>query len=671
MATHSNMKPNSSTVILGVDTGGTFTDFVLLNGPQLRIHKVLSTPDAPERAILQGIKELGIQQQVSAGSVCIIHGSTVATNAALEGKGVKTALISNQGFKDLLTIGRQTRRSLYQLQPLAQPIPVPEDLCFEVKGRVNHLGNELEPLDVNAVQSIKQQLSDAGVEAVAINLLFSFLNPEQEQHIKSMLGEAWFVSLSSDVLAESGEYERGIATWLNASLGPKVKHYLQRLQQAVAPSSLAIMQSTGGTMNAEYAGNFAVNMLLSGPAGGLAATEFLGSQTGYKKLLTFDMGGTSTDVALVDGKVQLTNESSIGPWPVAVPQVDMHTIGAGGGSIAYCDAGGMLQVGPQSAGADPGPACYGQGGTQATVTDANAVLGRLQPEYFLGGNMELDLNAAHQAMAGLAKQLSLTIEQTALGIIKIANEHMVRALRVISIERGYHLDEFRLCCFGGAGGLHVCALAQALEVKHAIVPNNGGVLSALGMVVAEKSRQLSQGLQGLLSELTPQHLLQCLINLQQQGIRALVEEGVSEQDIETEFSVDLRYKGQRFYLNLPWQENFSELENTFHQLHERRYGHRLNMPIELVNARCQVHAPGAACTLPKDMNNTQANARSQAKLIGYDQPVAIYWRNDLAPNQTIQGPALITETVSTTLIDSGWFAEVDDWGNLLLSHQHS
>lgn len=652
--------------ILGVDTGGTFTDFVLLQEGVVRIHKVLSTPQAPEQAILLGIQQLGLQAWVNAGQISIVHGSTVATNAALEGKGVRTALITNVGFKDMLSIGRQTRRELYNLQPPPTPAPIPETLCFECPGRVDSEGTQREPITQADLQRLQQQLRAAGVQAVAINLLFSFLNTTPEQQIKAALGEQWFVSASHQVLAESGEYERGIATWLNASLGPKVKHYLQRLQQGVTPCPLAVMQSTGGTIDATVAGDYAVNMLLSGPAGGLAAAQFIGQQTGLERLLTFDMGGTSTDVALIDGAIQLTNEGSIGPWPVAVSQVDMHTIGAGGGSLATTDAAGLLQVGPQSAGANPGPACYGQGGTRATVTDANAVLGRLQPDYFLGGAMGLDLDAAQQAIDTLAQSLGLNREDTAQGIIDIANEHMVRALRVISIERGHHLDDFHLCCFGGAGGLHVCALADSLALIRAIVPNQGGVLSALGMVVAAKSRQLSHAIQGHLQATSADELLAHLQPLQQQGTQALLDEGVHTSSIRTAFSVDLRYQGQRFYLNLPWQDDLHALEQNFHQQHEQRYGHRLNIAVELVNLRCKVSAPGTVSALPLWPQQPPARAKSQATVHGYHHPLAVYWRPELAVDQIVAGPALIAEEVSTTLVDSGWQAQVDQWGNLLL-----
>ncbi|MDH3981126.1 MAG: hydantoinase/oxoprolinase family protein, partial [Gammaproteobacteria bacterium] len=383
---------------LGVDTGGTFTDFVSFDGARLRVHKVLSTPDAPERAILQGIAELGL----STDGLQVIHGSTVATNAALERKGVRTAYITNRGMADVLTIGRQARRELYNLQPQPALPPVPRELCLEVGVRMGADGVHVAELTAADRSALLASIEQLRPEAVAINLLFSFLDDSDERSIESWLPDGMFVSRSSEVLPEYKEYERGIATWLNAWVGPRVAGYLERLDQALAPAPVAVMQSAGGTVRADLAGRKAVHLLLSGPAGGLMGARLIGQQAGHTRLLTFDMGGTSTDVALIDGDIRLTSEGHIGPWPVAVPMVDMHTIGAGGGSIARLDSGGLLQVGPESAGAVPGPACYGQGGTQVTVTDANLVLGRLQPDAFLGGAMTLDAGAARRVLNQLA-----------------------------------------------------------------------------------------------------------------------------------------------------------------------------------------------------------------------------------------------------------------------------
>lgn len=651
---------------LGVDTGGTFTDFVLLDAADLRIHKVLSTPEAPEQAILQGIAELGLQGAVRDGRVRIVHGSTVATNAALEGKGVRTAFVTNRGFADLLTIGRQTRRELYNLQPpLPQP-PVPAELCFETGGRVDAQGQTLEPLTEADIAHLLEQLRAANVEAVAVSLLFSFLDPAAERRLLAALSPHWFTSISSALLPESGEYERGIATWLNASLGPKVKQYLAQLRDGVAPSPLAIMQSTGGTLDTDQAGERAVNLLLSGPAGGMAAARFIAGQLESSRLLTFDMGGTSTDVALIDGDIRLTNEGRIGPWPVAVPQVDMHTIGAGGGSIAWIDAGGLLQVGPQSAGAAPGPACYGRGGTLPTVTDANALLGRLRPDYFLGGRMTLDLDAARRALQPLADQLELSLTDAAQGILSIANEHMARALRVISVQRGHDVRQFRLCSFGGAGGLHVCALAAALGMDKALVPVHGGVLSAFGMVVAPAERQASRALGGLLRTRSQAQIQSILQTLGQEAVTALQQNTTPAGHSPLKPSLDLRYQGQRYYLNIPWQGDLQQAEDDFHTAHTARFGHRLPMAVEVVNARVQVQVMAGRIELPEWPLRTPAAPRDQCLLAGFNAPVPLYWRDDLACGQVVTGPALVVETVSTLLIEAGWQATPDRHGHLLL-----
>jgi len=422
---------------LGIDTGGTFTDFVLREAATIRVHKVLSTPGAPQDAILTGIKEMGLQSRVAAGQIMIIHGTTVATNAALEGKGVRTAYITNAGLKDVLLIGRQTRQQLYQLTPAKPKIPFDEQLLLEVNTRLDAQGVLIEPLTAADLDELEQQIAILQPESIAINLLFSFLDPEQELQIEARFRDAYFVSRSSLILPEQREYERGITTWLNAWIGPLIKSYLNSLSAALAPSNLAIMQSSGLTISAKVAAERAVNLLLSGPAGGLAAALAIGHQTHQPRLMTFDMGGTSTDVALLEGEIRLTNQGKIASYPVAVPMADIHTIGAGGGSIAFVDAGGLLQVGPASAGAHPGPACYGRGGTAPTVTDANLVLGRLRSDAFLGGRMQLDKSAAASALQPLADQLQISVTELAFGIIRIANESMIQALRVISIQQGH------------------------------------------------------------------------------------------------------------------------------------------------------------------------------------------------------------------------------------------
>ncbi len=649
---------------LGVDTGGTFTDFVLFDGERLLVHKVLSTPEAPERAILQGIAELGLDS----GDLQVIHGSTVATNAVLERKGVRTAYITNRGLGDVLTIGRQARRELYNLQPPPAPPPVPRELCWEVDARTGADGKPVAALTEADRAALLALLEQHQPEAVAINLLFSWLDDRDERAIESWLPARLFVARSSAVLPEYREYERGIATWLNAWVGPRVAGYLARLGQALAPAPVAVMQSSGGTVRADLAGQRAVHLLLSGPAGGLMGARYVGQQAGYARLLTFDMGGTSTDVALIDGEIRLTAEGHIGRWPVAVPMVDMHTIGAGGGSIAQLDAGGVLQVGPESAGAAPGPACYGQGGRQATVTDANLVLGRLLPDVFLGGAMTLDTAAAHTAIGSLAAQMGMTVQATAEGVIAIANDHMAQALRVISVQRGIDPRNFVLTSFGGAGGLHVCALADALGLRAALVPVQAGVLSALGMLVAPPARHLSHTLTGLLDGFTDARLELQLQELAAQGRVALQAEGIAASDIRIAHRLDLRYRGQSSTLELPWQ-GISAGIAAFEQLHEQRYGHRLALPVELVTLRCSLQGPPLAINLPGLGSPGPSSPQRTATVAGCAQPVPVYGRDELGAGQHIDGPALITETVATTWLAPGWHCVVDRVGNLLLERE--
>lgn len=657
-------------MLLGVDTGGTFTDFVLYDGTGLRVHKVLSTPDAPERAILQGVRELGINGELL-GDLKMVHGSTVATNAVLEGKGVRTVFITNHGLKDLLTLGRQARRELYNLQPAPSKPPVPSELCLETGGRLGADGTLVEPLTDADLEQLRDELSRLSPEAVAINLLFSFLDDRFEREIESAVPAGIFISRSSAILPEYKEYERGVTTWLNAWVGPLVEGYLQRLEAGLPGATVSVMQSSGNTIEAGLAGRQAVHMLLSGPAGGLAAAKAVGALAGRERLLTFDMGGTSTDVALIDGELQLTSEGRIGPWPVSVPMVDMHTIGAGGGSIARVDTGGLLQVGPESAGAMPGPACYGKGGSEPTVTDANLVLGRLLPDAFLGGGMRLDLASAEQAVMSVANELRVGLHDAAEGIIRIANEHMARALRVMSVQRGVDPRQMTLVSFGGAGGLHVCALAEALGMRQVMVPVYAGVLSALGMLTAPRGRQLSRTHQGLLAEMKDDEIEAQLAILQSEGEQSLILEGVEPGSINLRPSLDLRYLGQSYTLTVPWQlhKGCVGSAEAFHLAHQERYGHRLDQQVEVVNLRLQLQGPQPPLPLAELKTGEVAVPSGFTSLHGIDDAVPVWDREQLVAGQTLEGPALIAETVSTTWLAPGWQCQVDPHGNLTLNYR--
>lgn len=674
-------------MILGIDTGGTFTDFVLWRDGTLAVHKRLSTPEAPEQAILAGIAALGLDP----AQLRVIHGSTVATNAVLEGKGARTVYIGNRGLGDLLSIGRQARAALYDLQPPPREPPVPPALCLETGGRLGADGHLLEPLDATELAALGRAVARLEPAAVAINLLFCYLDERPEQAIAAALPPGCFVSRASQVLPLMGEYERGIATWLNARVGPLVGGYLGRLQQGLAGARLAVMQSSGEAVAAELAAANAVRLLLSGPAGGLVGAGYVGRAAGSGRLLSFDMGGTSTDVALIDGAPQLTTTGHIGDWPVAVPMVDMHTIGAGGGSLARVDAGGLLLVGPASAGADPGPVCYGRGGTEPTVTDANLVLGRLRAEAFLDGRMTLDVAAARAALARLGTALGLSdpdpASAAAAGVVAVANEHMARALRVISVQRGHDPREFTLCSFGGAGGLHVCALAEALGMHRALVPARAGVLSALGMLVSQPGRLLTRTWLGPLAGRSDAAVAAALAALAAAGMQALAAEGhaldrsVPDQGaaaapapggrsgVWREDSVDLRYRGQAYTLNLRWQGRECTAA-AFHRLHAARYGHRLELPVELVNLRVRLTLPGLAPDLAaaaeRDHDSAQVPALAPAQVSGQARPVPVLRRAQVARAGGLKGPAVILDPVATTWLAPGWEASRDAAGNLHL-----
>ena len=659
---------------LGVDTGGTFTDFIVYDDESsaVRIHKVLSTPASPEKAILQGITELGLEKQMFS----MVHGSTVATNAILENKGVRTAYVTNNGLADVLTIGRQARAELYNLSPIKKPPLIAPELCIEVDSRLSATGEHLRQLGDDNLETLIAQLEQLAPKAIAINLLFSFFDDSEELKIEQAIKDnarlkRVFISRSSDVLPEYKEYERGMATVLNAKVGPLMQGYLTRLQAALSAIPLSIMQSSGGTSNSEYAGRYPVNLLLSGPAGGLKGAQTVAGASAIDKILSFDMGGTSTDVSIIDKDIGFTTEAKISSYPVAVPMVDMQTIGAGGGSIAQVDAGGLLLVGPESAGASPGPACYGKGGRRATVTDANVVLGRLLPESFLGGNMQLDRAASIEVVQAIASALSangktVSSEQAAQGIIDVVNDHMVRALRVMSVERGEDPKDFTLVSFGGAGGLHVCALAEELEMRRALVPVNAGVLSALGMLAADASRERSRTINKIISDCDAQDIEKISAELIS---HARADLGETEAKLIINRTLDVRYQGQSDTLSLPWEhvqsENLQAIEQAFHQKHDDSYGHRLDIEVELVNVRVRVIEQKRSFRLP-EWRAEQSSEQSVTKMTGFDQPVAVIHRNALNAGERVTGPALIIEASSTTWLAREWTADVDAVGNLIL-----
>ncbi len=670
---------------IGIDIGGTFTDFVIYEpvSGQIRTFKLLSTPHAPEEAVLAGLTSIFEEHKTSPTIpdlqfATIIHGSTVATNALLERKGAPTALVTTRGFRDVLQIGRQNRPALYDF--FADPLPplVPSELRFEMNERVDHDGNILQPLDDADIDILVKKIKKQKTKSVAVCLLFSFLHPEHEQRIGRKLREAgYLVSLSSEIIPEYREYERTSTTAVNAYVSPVMDQYLSNLEARLPEgASLRVMQSNGGSISPAQARREAVRCILSGPAGGVVGCEYVGKNVlNEVKLITFDMGGTSTDVSLIDGKPQITTEATVSGCPIRVPLLDIHTIGAGGGSIARVDEGGALRVGPESAGADPGPACYGRG-VLATVTDANVVLGRIPHEHFLGGQMPLDHDRAHAALGQLGRDLNLSAEQAALGVVAVANAHMERALRVISVERGHDPRTFSLLSFGGAGGLHAADLARGLGIPRVLVPPLASTLSAFGMLAADVVKDYT--LTVMLSGDTPiEEIASKLEVLYQRGRRDLLDDGVPARDIRIERFLDMRYRGQSYELIVPFSNAvFSE----FHKLHEYQYGYaKYSAPVEIVNLR--VRAIGQVTPPPLVAEQDQGDAPSLSK--GPDPSGALlekrnvlfaqgklstplYRGEALQPGNRLTGPAVIVRSDTTILLSPSDQASVDKFGNLLI-----
>ena len=657
--------PMNDITLVGIDTGGTFTDIVVLErGAQtdaMRHCKVLSDPSDPSAPIVEGLRRLGLENL----PLQIIHGTTVGTNAVLEGKGARVAYVTSAGFADVLSLGRQERENVYQLkQPDTRP-PVSRDLCLEVSARIAADGSLLKTVSDDELEDLTARIKALKVESVAVNLLFSFLRPQEEQRIAEKLGEQWFVSCSSQVLPEVREYERGMATWLNASVGPVISRYLKKLQTRLPQARIAVMQSAGTTIAADQAADQAVRLLLSGPAGGLAAARSIASQTGRPRLMSFDMGGTSTDVALYNGEIPLTGQCRLGSWPLSIPSVDIHTIGAGGGSMARVDQAGMLLVGPESAGANPGPACYAQGGTQATVTDANLLLGRIPEKTLLGGYLPLDTARATAAVSTLAKDMGCDVLDAARGIVRLANEHMARALRVISVERGHDPTDYALLCFGGAGGLHACDLAELLGMNEIVIPARSGVLSAMGMLVSEPGRELSQAVLAPLADLTDADIKGWFQALETDARKQLVNEGCVPESVTFRHQLELRYKGQSATIGIRWSSG-TDHAATFHEAHAKTSGMRLPHPVELVNVRLSARAPAALKSIDIRPASEASAAGEMTWMPELDGEVMLTHRRALQTGRLVSGPLLLTESSATAWVKPGWTVTADEWGNLLL-----
>lgn len=659
----------TSPLRIGIDIGGTFTDFVIYDPEtqQINTFKLLSTPANPALAVLEGLNQIFSDR--SDKYATIVHGSTVATNALLEYKGARTALVSTTGFKDVLQIGRQNRPSLYALTvSLPDPL-VSADLRFEVDERVLHTGEVLTPLDPAQVQALTTTIQSSGAEAVAICLLFSFLHPEHENQIaKSLRAAGYFISVSSEILPEFREYERCSTTVVNAFVSPVLGKYLSYLEDALEPGMrLSVMQSNGGAIQPAEARQAGVRCILSGPAGGVVGCEYIGKSInpeGALRLIGFDMGGTSTDVSLIDGTRQITTEATVSGHPIHLPMLDIHTIGAGGGSIARVDPGGALRVGPESTGADPGPACYGKGDIP-TITDANVVLGRLAPELFLGGKMQLDAQRSWHAIEKIAIELNMETTRVALGIIQVANAHMERALRVISVERGWDPRVFSLLSFGGAGGLHAADLARGLGIPRVLVPPMASTLSAYGMLVADVIKDYSQTVM-LPGNTTFQKLSDLLSALAQRGTAEVVAEGIAPEDVLLEHSLDMRYRGQSYELNIPFSPAFLD---TFHQQHQSTYGYaKPEAKIEIVNLRMRAigkSTPPPLSTKPLGDPESENAYLDTRPVIFHTEPIpTLFYRAEaLRPGNRLQGPAVVVRADTTILLsptDQAWVDRLEN-----------
>lgn len=674
------VKKDQQSLILGVDTGGTFTDFFYASPDGPRVLKILSTPDDPGLAIQQGLKILGLDN-----SPCrLIHGTTVGTNAVLEGKGARVAYITNTGFGDLLRIGRQQRTDVYALHPRQRDIPVEKENCIELNGRLDSQGEWLETPTEDDLQQLSLALDRLQPESIAINLIHGWTAPAAEILVAEHCPAQSFIVQSHQVLAEAGEYERGIVTWLQASIGPVLSRYIKKLHQQLSQAELRIMQSDGLTVSADQAAQRAVRLLLSGPAGGAAAAAYFAQNYQIPHLLTFDMGGTSSDVALVGQQLSLTTDAQIGPWPVAVPMVDIHTIGAGGGSIVKVDEAGLMQVGPESAGADPGPACYGRGGKQACVTDAHIVLGRIPSTVKLADQMELDHAAAHEAVQKIADQLALSLEACAEGIIRLANEAMSRALHVVSADRGHDPADCSLLSFGGAGGLHACELADLLGIQQVMVAPHAGVLSALGMTVAVPGRREVHSILENLSQINWHKIEQLADQLMSANQTALAMELEGGQELAHRCLLGFRYQGQQSVLQLPWnvlqggalqqkgngqqEENWEDL---FHSEHQNRYGYRLEREIEVVDITLiseVVNSDSTDRRIGLGISDKMTIARSETVPVWsqgkYIQ--ACLLRRECLTGQQLRGPVVIAGSDTTIWVPELWAGYQDEQGMLIL-----
>ncbi len=670
--------------LVGVDIGGTFTDFVAYDREtsELKVWKNASTPSEPIDGVLTGLAHLGAVE----GIEHLRLGTTIATNALLERKGGKVAYVTTKGFQDIPFIQRGNRRAHYDMSWIKTKPLVKRADCFEVAERIDRDGQVIESLDEAEVRAIAAEIRSRGdIDAVAVMLLFSYLDPQHEKRLRDILVEELPdtpVSISFDVLPKWKEYERASTTLADAYLKPIVRRSFRemrrRFEELGVEGRVAVIKSNGGEATLEGAMGAPVNLTVSGPTGGVVAGAALARQLGTDHLVTFDMGGTSTDCStVVDSTASFTTNFEI-EWgiPIQVPMIDVRTIGAGGGSIAWIDKGGMLRVGPQSAGAEPGPASYGKGGTEATVTDANLVLGRINPNYFLGGSMKLEVEPARQAVARLAEKLGMGRIETALAIVQIANNSMVGALRSVLLERGLDPRDFTLAAFGGAGPLHAGDLIEMAGIPRAVVPNHPGQFSAYGFIMTDARVDKQRTLQGTSRKLDREWCTQALQELVGAAVGELQRQGYKDE-IQVIQTFDLRYLGQNYELELPYPEatfddaGLEKLWQRFHETHDARFGFSIpGETIELVNVSVAAIAPSRKPAEPRLGHSDHAPHVHSYRPVHFEDgshELSVYRRQDLLHGHRFAGPAIIEEPASVTVIRPGQHAEVDGFGNIIVT----
>ena len=679
--------------LIGIDVGGTFTDCVLVQSDgSTVIEKTFTTPEDPSKGVLDGLERVASKTGLPLGDflatvIRIVHGTTITTNAVLTGRGAKTGFITTEGFRDVLLMRRGVREEQFNSKCAPPPPLVPRALSYTVAERIDCEGREQVALDRRGAREIIGALKASGVESVAVSFLFSFLNPAHELEVAEILKEDFpgaYVSLSTQVLPQLRAYERHSATALNAYVGPILRRYLERLTARLESvgfrGRLLIMQSNGGVMAPEMAARFASRTLLSGPAGGPVAGIFCGTRAGYRDLITMDMGGTSFDVSFIkNGQVSFTTEGSVGGHAMAFPVVDIRTVGAGGGSIAVVDEGGVLQVGPESAGADPGPICYGRGGTRPTVTDADLVLGYLGADDFLGGKFRLDLTSAEKGIAEkIAKPLAIDTLRAAQGIHRLVNSTMADAIRLVSIGAGHDPRQCVLVVAGGAGAVHAAAIAAELGIRHLLIPRDASVFCASGMLLSDLKHDYVRTLSGELGKISPEKIQALYREMADEAIETLSQEGVRKEDIAIFHGVDLKYVGQFHELTMSLgapNESLTELKKAFDAQHHRLYKYNLpDQPAEALHWRLtavgRTERPAAEKHRATSSQST-GSKRRQVVFDGLKVEAQVFDGAELAPSMTVRGPAIVEEPTTTVVIPPQWELSVNRFGDYEMSFDDS